>query len=60
MHRYFTGPFLILMGLASVSYGWDILLLATYGWNWIDEVSLGGELLLGCIPEFLFGKDRRR
>jgi hypothetical protein len=60
MHCYFTGPFLILMGLASLSYGFGWLPLGTGGWNWIGGVTLGGVVLLGCVPELLFGKYRRR
>jgi hypothetical protein len=60
MHCYFTGPFMILMGLASLSYGFGWLPLGINGWNWIGGVTLGGAVLLGCIPELLFGKYRRR
>ena len=60
MHCYFTGPFLILMALASMAYGFGWLALGTGGWNWIGGVTLGGAILLGCVPEFLFGKYRRR
>jgi hypothetical protein len=60
MHCYFTGPFLILMALASLSYGFGLLPLGDSGWNWIGGVTLGGAVLLGCVPELLFGKYRRR
>ena len=33
MHCYFTGPFFILMGLASLSYGFGWLPLGTNGWS---------------------------
>jgi hypothetical protein len=60
MHCYFTGPFLILMALASLSYGFGLLPLGDSGWNWIGGLTLGGAVLLGCVPELLFGKYRRR
>jgi hypothetical protein len=60
MHCYFTGPFLVLMGLASLSYGFGWVPLGPNGWNWIAGVTLCGAILLGCIPELLFGRYRRR
>jgi hypothetical protein len=60
MHCYFTGPFLILMVLASLSYGFGVLPLGTSGWNWIGGMTLGGTVFLTCVPELLFGKYRRR
>ena len=60
MHCYFTGPFFILMALACLAYGFGWLPLGAGGWNWIAGVTLGGAVLLGCVPEFLFGKYRRR
>ncbi len=59
-HCYFTGPFLILMGLASLAYGFGALPLGTSGWTWIGGVTLGGAVLLGFVPELLFGTYRRR
>ena len=53
MHCYFTGPFLILVGLASLSYGFGELPLGSSGWNWLGEVTLGGAVLLGFVPELL-------
>jgi hypothetical protein len=60
IHCYFTGPFLILMALASLSYGFGWLPLGSSGWNWLAGVTLGGAVLLGCVPELVFGKYRRR
>ena len=56
----FTGPFLILMALASLSYGFGLLPLGDSGWNWIGGVALGGAVLLGYVPELLLGKYRKR
>ena len=60
VHCYFTGPFFILMAIVSLTYGLGWLLLGASGWNWIGAVTIGGAILLGCVPEFLFGKYRRR
>jgi hypothetical protein len=59
IHCYFTGPFLSLMALASLSYGFGWLPLGSGGWNWIAGVTLAGAVILGCVPELLFGKYRR-
>lgn len=59
MHCYFTGPFFILMALASLSYGVGWLPLGSGGWNWIGGVTLCGAVVLGCVPELLLGKYRR-
>ena len=40
MHCYFTGPFMILMGFASLSYGFGWLPLGINGWNRIGGVTL--------------------
>lgn len=60
MHCYFTGPFFILMAVASLSYGFGVLPLGISGWNWIGGVTLAGAVLLTCVPELLFGKYRQR
>ena len=59
MHCYFTGPFLILMGLACLLYGFGALPLGANGWSWISGVTVGGAAFLGCVPELLFGRYRR-
>jgi hypothetical protein len=59
VHCFFTGPFLILMALATLSYGFGLLPLGPSGWNWIGGVTVGGAVLLTCIPELLLGRYRR-
>jgi hypothetical protein len=59
VHCYFTGPFFALMGLAALAYGFEALPLGTRGWSWISGVTLGGAVLLTCVPEFFLGKYRR-
>jgi len=58
-HCYFTGPFFILMALASLFFGIGSLPLGSSGWNWIGGVTLCGAVILGCVPELLLGKYRR-
>jgi len=47
------------MALASLAYGFGGLPLGNSGWDWIGGVTLGGAILLGFVPELLFGKYRR-
>lgn len=60
IHCYFTGPFFVLMALVSLSYGFGWLPLGSSGWNWIGGMTLVGAVILGCVPELLYGKYRRR
>ena len=60
VHCYFTGPFLALMAFASLSYGLAWPPWRIGGWNWIGGVTLGGAVLLGCLPELFFGRYWRR
>ena len=60
VHCYFTGPFLALMALATLAYGFGALPLGARGWSWISGVTLGGAILLTCVPEFFLGRYRRR
>jgi hypothetical protein len=58
-HCYLTGPFFVLMALATVLYGFGILPLGSNGWNLIGLTTLIGGAVLGCLPEMLYGKYRR-
>jgi len=60
VHCYFTGPFLIVMALAALSYGLGAPALGRAGWNWIGGVTVVGAVLLSCVPELLFGRYLRR
>lgn len=60
LHCYFTGPFFILMALASLCYGFGWLPLGSSGWNWIGGAAFVGAVILGCVPELLYGRYRRR
>jgi hypothetical protein len=59
VHCYTTGPFFLLMALASLLYGLGILPLGHSGWSTISAVILVGAITLTCLPEMLFGKYRR-
>ena len=59
VHCYITGPFFLLMALASLLYGLGILPLGGSGWNVIGAAILVGAIALTCLPEIFFGKYRR-
>lgn len=59
-HCYLTGPFFLLAALATALYGTGVLPLGSDGWDLIGQVVLIGALVLGCLPELLFGKYRKR
>lgn len=50
VHCYLTGPFFLLMAVATLLYGWSLLGL----------ITLVGAVVLCCLPEMLFGKYRPR
>jgi len=53
-----TGPFFLLMALATLLYGIGAMPLGRNGWNWIGLTILVGAIGLCCLPEMLFGKYR--
>ncbi len=60
IHCYFTGPFLAAMALVSLGYGLAGAPLGRDGWNGIGAATLGGAILLCCIPELILGRYRLR
>ena len=58
IHCYFTGPFFLSAALAVFLYGIGVIPLGAMGWNWIGMAVLIGAIVLGCLPELLFGKYR--
>jgi hypothetical protein len=58
MHCYFTGPFFLLMAVASLAYGLHWVLLGPHGWLYLGAVPLAGGGLLGFMPEWLWGRYR--
>ena len=59
VHCYITGPFFLLMALASLLYGVRVLRLGPRGWNIIGLVVLVGAIVLCCLPEMIWGKYRK-
>lgn len=58
MHCYFTGPFFLVMAVASLAYGLQRLPLGPHGWMYLGAVLLAGGGLLGFVPEWLWGRYR--
>jgi uncharacterized membrane protein HdeD (DUF308 family) len=58
VHCYLTGPFFLLMALATLLFGFGLLPLEGNGWNLLGMILLAGAVLLCCLPELLFGKYR--
>lgn len=59
-HCYLTGPFFLVMALATTLYGFGLLPLGSNGWNLIGLAVLVGAVVLGCLPELFLGKYRHR
>ena len=59
LHCYITGPFLLVMAVVSLLYGFGVLPLGGNGWNAIGLTVLIGAIALSCLPEMFFGKYRR-
>ena len=57
-HCFVTGPFFLLVALGTLLYGLGIIPLGANGWNVIGVTTLVGAIVLGCLPELLFGKYR--
>ena len=57
LHCYLTGPFFLLMAIATLLHGFEILWLGPNGWLWLGLTLLvvGGGLLW-YLPERLWGK----
>lgn len=60
LHCYITGPFFLLLAVASLFYGLGWLPLGPHGWNWLADVLIFGSIVLTCVPEWLFGKYTHR
>lgn len=59
VHCYLTGPFFLLMALATLLYGLGVVPLGRSGWNWLSLVILVGAVTLSCVPELVWGKYRK-
>ena len=58
IHCYVTGPFFLVAALATLLYGIGVIPLGANGWNLIGMAILIGAIVLGCVPQLLFGKYR--
>ncbi|MGQ0835540.1 MAG: hypothetical protein ACT4O5_11600 [Gammaproteobacteria bacterium] len=58
MHCYFTGPFFLVMAVASLTYGLHLLRLGPHGWLYLGAVLLAGAGVFGCVPEWIWGRYR--
>ena len=59
VHCYFTGPFFLLMAVASLFHGFDLLPLGQRGWESLGLALLVGTPILYLLPERLWGRYRR-
>ena len=57
-HCYFTGPFFLIMAVASLAYGLQLLPLGPRGWQYLAAVALIGGGLLCFVPDWLWGRYR--
>ena len=59
VHCYITGPFFLLMAVATLLYGVGIVPLGANGWNLLGLTILVGGIASCCLPELLWGKYRK-
>jgi uncharacterized membrane protein HdeD (DUF308 family) len=56
VHCYLTGPFFLVMAVATLLYGLGVLPLGRHGWNLIGVILLVGAIALCCLPEMILGQ----
>ncbi len=56
MHCYFTGPFFLLMAMATAMHGLKVTSLGPQGWVWLGTMIAAGGFLLWWVPERAMGK----
>jgi uncharacterized membrane protein HdeD (DUF308 family) len=59
VHCYVTGPFFVLMAVATLLYGVGILPLGAKGWSLLGLTILVGAIALCCVPELFLGRYRK-
>ena len=59
-HCHVTGPFFLLMALATLLHGTGTLSFGDLGWLWIGLTIAAGTIVLWVVPERIFGKFRGR
>src|SRR2546426_7950941 len=60
LHCYFTGPFLLLGAVVTLTYGLGVLPLGPGRWGSIGLVVAGGRWFLGCGAGGVLGEDVTR
>ncbi len=55
-HCYVTGPFFLIMAVAALLHGFEIVGLGPGGWRWLGLATGVGGGLLWCLPEMTWGK----
>jgi len=58
VHCYFTGVFFLIMAMASVLHGFELIDLGDSAWSWIGIISLVGAVALTVLPELILGRYR--
>src|SRR5213593_2020593 len=56
LHCYFTGPFLLLGAVVTLTYGLGVLPLGPDRWGSIGLVVAAGSCFLCCVPGWVWGK----
>ena len=56
LHCYFTGPFFLMMAVASLLHGFGLISLGSLGWLWIGLVTVVGGIGLTVVSERIWGQ----
>ena len=56
LHCYFTGPFFLVMALAALLHGLEMVWLGPEGWRWLGITVAVGGLALWRLPELVWGR----
>ena len=56
LHCYVTGPLFLAAAILASLHGWGIVPLGPDGYQWIANGAFVGALVLGCLPELVFGR----
>lgn len=56
VHCAFTGPFFLLLAVASLLHGLGVVPLGRHGWRGIGITLLVGGIILNYLPERIWGK----
>ncbi|HEV2364598.1 MAG TPA: hypothetical protein VGS12_10435 [Caulobacteraceae bacterium] len=60
VHCYFTGPFLLAVGVAAILLGAGLLPSGQESWSVLGLVLLVGAIVLMTVPEWMLGRYRHR